>query len=114
MVPGWVLDPVTSTIIAFALVPIGAALGAPPSRTAWLVSALYPATALGRPAHRPVRPPAAVPRLHPPAGTLAPGLGVLDRRAGAARFARVPATRPPWPCCAARPFTPGRTVRPGR
>jgi MFS family permease len=35
--------------MAVALVPIGAALGAPPSQTAWLVSALYLATALGQP-----------------------------------------------------------------
>jgi MFS family permease len=49
MMLGAVLNPVNSTIIAVALVPIGAALGAPPSQTAWLVSALYLATALGQP-----------------------------------------------------------------
>ncbi|MEU3189723.1 MFS transporter [Streptomyces sp. NPDC006992] len=49
MLLGSVLNPVNSTIIAVALVPIGAALGAPPSQTAWLVSALYLATALGQP-----------------------------------------------------------------
>src|SRR3954463_4447633 len=49
MVLGSVLNPITSTIIAVTLVPIGAALGAPPARTAWLVSALYLATALGQP-----------------------------------------------------------------
>ncbi|MFG3103603.1 MFS transporter [Streptomyces sp. NPDC048182] len=49
MMLGSVLNPVNSTIIAVALVPIGSALGAPPSRTAWLVSALYLATALGQP-----------------------------------------------------------------
>lgn len=49
MLLGSILNPVNSTIMAVALVPIGAALGAPPSRTAWLVSALYLATALGQP-----------------------------------------------------------------
>ncbi|WP_320782159.1 MFS transporter [Streptomyces sp. CRN 30] len=49
MVLGSVLNPINSTIVAVALVPIGAALGAPPSQTAWLVSALYLATALGQP-----------------------------------------------------------------
>jgi MFS family permease len=49
MVLGSVLNPVNSSIIAVSLVPIGHALGAPPSRTAWLVSALYLATAIGQP-----------------------------------------------------------------
>jgi MFS family permease len=49
MMLGSVLNPINSTIIAVALVPIGTAFGAPPSQTAWLVSALYLATALGQP-----------------------------------------------------------------
>ncbi len=49
MMLGSVLNPINSTIIAVALVPIGKAFGAPPSQTAWLVSALYLATALGQP-----------------------------------------------------------------
>ncbi|WUC52572.1 MFS transporter [Streptomyces sp. NBC_00554] len=49
MVLGSVLNPVNSSMIAVALVPIGAAFGAPPSETAWLVSALYLATAVGQP-----------------------------------------------------------------
>lgn len=49
MLLGSVLNPVNSTIISVALVPIGRALGAPASQTAWLVSALYLATALGQP-----------------------------------------------------------------
>ncbi|WP_433604938.1 MFS transporter [Dactylosporangium sp. CA-139114] len=49
MMLGSILNPINSTIIAVALIPIGAAFGAPPSRTAWLVSALYLATALGQP-----------------------------------------------------------------
>ncbi|WP_329071820.1 MFS transporter [Streptomyces sp. NBC_01429] len=49
MMLGSVLNPINSTIIAVALIPIGKALGAPPSQTAWLVSALYLATALGQP-----------------------------------------------------------------
>ncbi|GAB3448473.1 MFS transporter [Actinophytocola sediminis] len=49
MVLGNVLNPINSSIIAVALVPIGLAFGAPPSETAWLVSALYLATAVGQP-----------------------------------------------------------------
>jgi MFS family permease len=49
MMLGSVLNPINSTIIAVTLVPIGDALGVPPSQTAWLVSALYLATALGQP-----------------------------------------------------------------
>ncbi|MEV5174178.1 MFS transporter [Streptomyces flaveolus] len=49
MVFGSVLNPVNSSMIAVALVPIGVAFGAPPSETVWLVSALYLATAVGQP-----------------------------------------------------------------
>ena len=49
MVLGSILNPVNSSIIAVSLVPIGRAFGAPPSQTAWLVSALYLATAIGQP-----------------------------------------------------------------
>ncbi|MGV9252725.1 MFS transporter [Streptomyces sp. NPDC003697] len=49
MVLGSVLNPVNSSMIAVALVPIGAAFGAPPARTVWLVTALYLATAVGQP-----------------------------------------------------------------
>ncbi|HEY2695228.1 MAG TPA: MFS transporter [Pseudonocardiaceae bacterium] len=49
MMLGSILNPVNSTIIAVALIPIGIALGAPPAQTAWLVSSLYLATALGQP-----------------------------------------------------------------
>jgi len=49
MMLGSILNPVNSSIIAVSLVPIGAAFGAPPSRTAWLISALYLATAIGQP-----------------------------------------------------------------
>jgi MFS family permease len=49
MMLGSVLNPINSTIISVALIPIGRALGAPPSETAWLVSALYLATSLGQP-----------------------------------------------------------------
>ncbi|MFD9129732.1 MFS transporter, partial [Kitasatospora sp. NPDC059571] len=49
MILGSVLNPVNSSIISVSLVPIGAAFGAPPSRTAWLVAALYLATAIGQP-----------------------------------------------------------------
>jgi MFS family permease len=49
MILGSVLNPVNSSMIAVALVPIGIALGAPPAETAWLVSGLYLATAVGQP-----------------------------------------------------------------
>jgi MFS family permease len=49
MLLGSVLNPVNSTIISVALVPIGKALGAPASQTAWLVSSLYLAASLGQP-----------------------------------------------------------------
>lgn len=49
MVLGSVLNPINSSIIAVALVPIGAAFGAPATQTALLVSALYFATAIGQP-----------------------------------------------------------------
>ncbi|HEX7307229.1 MFS transporter [Lentzea sp.] len=49
LVAGAVLNPVNSTILSVALVPIGLAFGEPPSRTAWLITALYVATAIGQP-----------------------------------------------------------------
>lgn len=49
MMIGAVLNPVNSSIIAVALVPIATALGAPASETAWLVSSLYLATSIGQP-----------------------------------------------------------------
>ncbi|MFJ2512797.1 MFS transporter [Streptomyces griseoviridis] len=49
MLIGSVLNPINSSMIAVALVPIGVAFGAPPAETAWLVSALYLATAVGQP-----------------------------------------------------------------
>ena len=49
MILGSILNPINSSIIAVALVPIAAAFGAPASQTAWLVSALYLATSIGQP-----------------------------------------------------------------
>lgn len=49
LVVGAILNPLNSSIIAVSLVPIGQAFGAPTSQTAWLVSALYLATAIGQP-----------------------------------------------------------------
>ena len=49
MMVGAALNPVNSSIISVSLVPIGAAFGAPPAQTAWLISALYLATAIGQP-----------------------------------------------------------------
>ncbi|MFJ7214916.1 MFS transporter [Amycolatopsis sp. NPDC098790] len=87
LVSGAVLNPVNSTIIAVALVPIGVAFGAPASATAWLISALYLATAVGQPVAgrlidrfgpRPVFLPAtALVGLAGVLGTLAPNLGWL-------------------------------------
>ncbi|MFI6562139.1 MFS transporter [Streptomyces sp. NPDC050534] len=87
MMLGSVLNPVNSTVIAVALVPIGAAFGAPPSQTAWLVSALYLATALGQPIvgrlidifgpRRLFLLSTSLVGVAGVVGTLAPGLGVL-------------------------------------
>ncbi|MGZ8178062.1 MFS transporter [Williamsia sp. SKLECPSW1] len=49
MMIGSILNPINSSIIAIALVPIAVAFGAPASQTAWLVSGLYLATAIGQP-----------------------------------------------------------------
>ncbi|MCS5714168.1 MFS transporter [Herbiconiux sp. CPCC 205716] len=49
MIVGAVLNPVNTSIIAVALVPIGIAFGAPADETAWLISALFIATAIGQP-----------------------------------------------------------------
>jgi len=49
LVLGAVLNPINSTMVAVALVPIGIAFGASPADTAWLVSGLYVATAIGQP-----------------------------------------------------------------
>ncbi|MER6694218.1 MFS transporter [Streptomyces minutiscleroticus] len=49
MVLGSILNPVNSSMLAVALIPIGRAFDAPPSRTAWLVTGLYLATAVGQP-----------------------------------------------------------------
>lgn len=49
MILGSILNPINSSIIAVALVPIAVAFGAPADQTAWLVSSLYVATAIGQP-----------------------------------------------------------------
>ncbi|GAB2463781.1 MFS transporter [Xylanimonas ulmi] len=49
MVLGSVLNPLNTSLLSVALIPIGVAFGAPPSQTAWLVSALYLACAVGQP-----------------------------------------------------------------
>ena len=49
MVLGCVLNPINSSIIAVALVPIAIAFGAPAAQTMWLVSTLYIATSIGQP-----------------------------------------------------------------
>lgn len=46
---GLTLNPINSSIIATALVPIGDAFGASASETAWLIAALYLATSIGQP-----------------------------------------------------------------
>ncbi len=49
MILGAILNPINSSILAVALVPIAQAFGAPASQTAWLVSGLYLATSIGQP-----------------------------------------------------------------
>jgi MFS family permease len=49
LVSSAVLNPINSTLIAVALVPIGHAFGARPEQTAWLITSLYLATAVGQP-----------------------------------------------------------------
>jgi MFS family permease len=49
MMLGAILNPINSSIIAVALVPIARALGSPASQTAWLISGLYLATSIGQP-----------------------------------------------------------------
>ncbi|WP_313886213.1 MFS transporter [Amycolatopsis viridis] len=49
LVASAVLNPINSTLIAVALVPIGRAFGAGPEQTAWLITSLYLATAVGQP-----------------------------------------------------------------
>jgi MFS family permease len=49
LVASAILNPINSTLIAVALVPIGQTFGAGPGQTAWLISALYLATAVGQP-----------------------------------------------------------------
>ncbi|MEV8378154.1 MFS transporter [Kribbella sp. NPDC056861] len=49
MMLGSILNPINSSMLAIALIPIGAAFGVPPSETAWLVTGLYLATAVGQP-----------------------------------------------------------------
>jgi MFS family permease len=87
MILGSVLNPINSSILAVSLVPIGVAFGAPPSETAWLVSALYLATAIGQPVmgrlidlygpRRLYLAGATLTGLAGVVGTVAPGLGVL-------------------------------------
>ncbi|WP_202867394.1 MFS transporter [Kribbella pittospori] len=49
MVIGGILNPINSSMLAVALIPIGATFGVPPSQTAWLITGLYLATAVGQP-----------------------------------------------------------------
>jgi MFS family permease len=87
LIAGAVLNPVNSSILAVALVPIGVAFGAPASATAWLISALYLATAVGQPVvgrlidrfgpRRLFLPATALVGLAGVIGAVAPNLGVL-------------------------------------
>nr|WP_221472832.1 MFS transporter [Amycolatopsis umgeniensis] len=87
MMLGAALNPVNSSIISVSLVPIGVAFGAPPAETAWLVSALYLATAIGQPVvgrlidlfgpRRLFLAGAALTGIAGVVGMLAPGFGVL-------------------------------------
>jgi MFS family permease len=87
LISGAVLNPINSSIIAVALVPIGVAFGEPASATAWLISSLYLATAVGQPVvgrlidmygpRRLFLPATALVGLAGVIGTLAPNLAVL-------------------------------------
>src|SRR4051794_29101361 len=87
MILGSILNPINSSIISVSLVPIGVAFGAPPAQTAWLISALYLATAIGQPVvgrlidlygpRRLFLAGASLTGVAGVVGTLAPGLGVL-------------------------------------
>lgn len=87
LVAGAVLNPINSTILSVALVPIGLALGEPPSAVAWLVTSLYVSTAIGQPVvgllidrHGPRRlflPATALVGIAGVLGTIAPNLAVL-------------------------------------
>lgn len=84
---GSLLNPINSSMIAVALVPIGIAFGAPAAQTVWLVTALYLVTAVGQPVvgrvvdlvgpRRPYLVGAALVGVAGLLGTLAPSLGVL-------------------------------------
>lgn len=87
LVTGAVLNPINSSVVAVALVPIGVAFGEPASTTAWLISGLYLATAVGQPVvgrlidtygpRRLFLPATALVGLAGVVGTLAPNLPVL-------------------------------------
>lgn len=49
LILGSILNPINSSMISVALVPIGVAFGVSPAQTVWLISALYLATAVGQP-----------------------------------------------------------------
>jgi MFS family permease len=49
MIIGSILNPINTSMLAVALIPIGQAFGAPPSETAWLVSGLYLSAAVAQP-----------------------------------------------------------------
>ncbi|MFJ6653797.1 MFS transporter [Microbacterium sp. NPDC091313] len=49
LIVGTILNPINSSIVAVALVPIAAAFGVPASQAAWLVTGLYLATSVGQP-----------------------------------------------------------------
>ncbi len=84
---GSLLNPINSSMIAVALVPVGIAFGAPAAQTVWLVTALYLVTAVGQPVvgrvvdlvgpRRPYLVGAALVGVAGLLGALAPSLGVL-------------------------------------
>ncbi|MFE5341157.1 MFS transporter [Isoptericola sp. NPDC056578] len=84
---GSLLNPINSSMIAVALVPIGLAFGAPAAQTVWLVTALYLVTAVGQPVvgrvvdlvgpRRPYLVGAALVGVAGLLGALAPSLGML-------------------------------------
>ena len=49
MILGSILNPINSSMLAVALIPIAQAFGIPFIKTIWLVSSLYLATSIGQP-----------------------------------------------------------------
>jgi len=105
MILGSILNPINSSIIAVALVPIAVAFGAPAAETAWLVSSLYVRPRSGNRssvASSTSSDAAALPRGHDPHRDRRPDrcaratIVVLVIARIVLGFGTAPATPPPW------------------